>query len=98
MILCSIGATTWLVWGLIGIVAGYMAGKLLGDRGIPVGASVAVGILAALGGGYAFMKWFGENDYGQTISLVGAVVVAAIVIWALYFIFGREGSDDGDDE
>lgn len=51
MILCSIAATTWLVWGLIGIVAGYMSGKLLGNRGIPVGASVAVGILASVGGG-----------------------------------------------
>ena len=94
MILCSIGATTWLVWALIGIVAGYMAGKLLGSRGVPVFASVCVGILAALGGGYAFIQWFGENDYGQTISLVGAVAIAAVVLWLLFLIFGRRGGEE----
>lgn len=92
--LCAIGASTWLVWALIGLIAGYMAGKLLDNRGIPVAAALAVGILAAIGGGYAFIQWFGQNDYGQTISLVGSVVVAAIVLWCLYFIFGSKRGDD----
>ncbi|MCI9607762.1 MAG: hypothetical protein HFJ94_06275 [Muribaculaceae bacterium] len=93
MILCAIGASTWLVWALIGIIAGYMAGKLLYNRGVPVFAALCVGILSAVGGGYAFIRWFGQNDYGQTISLVGAAVVAAIVLWCLYFIFGRKPQD-----
>ena len=95
MVVCAIGASTWLVWVLIGIVAGYMSGRLLDNRGIPVGAAIAVGVLAAIGGGYAFIQWFGENNYGQTISLIGAVAITAVVLWCMYFIFGqRQHNDD----
>lgn len=96
MILADIGATTWLVWALIGAIGGYMCGKLLTSGGVPTLVNVIVGIAAAIGGGYAFIMWFGENDYGQTISLVGAVVVCAIILWCLSFIFRKTDSDEED--
>ena len=73
MILADIGLTTWLVWGLIGAIGGYMCGRLLTS-----------------------MMWFGENDYGQTISLVGAVAVCAVIMWCLSFIFRKKGTDEDD--
>ena len=78
MILADIGLTTWLVWGLIGAIGGYMCGRLLTS------------------GGLSFMMWFGENDYGQTISLVGAVAVCAVIMWCLSFIFRKKGTDEDD--
>lgn len=57
------------------------------------GGQCSGGIASAIGGGYAFIRWFGENDYGQTISLCGAVVVCAVVLWCLSFIFRRNGGD-----
>ncbi|MFA4085735.1 hypothetical protein [Paramuribaculum intestinale] len=93
MILAGIGLTTWLVWALIGAVGGYMCGRLLTSGGVSAAVNVAVGIASAIGGGYAFIRWFGENDYGQTISLCGAVVVCAVVLWCLSFIFRRNGGD-----
>ena len=65
MILAGIGLTTWLVWALIGAVGGYMCGRLMTSGGVPAAVNVAVGIASAIGGGYAFIRWFGENDYGQ---------------------------------
>lgn len=96
MITASIGLTNWLVWALIGIIGGYMAGRLLTSGGAALWLRVIIGILAAIGGGYAFMAWFGNNDYGQTIALVGAVAVCGIVLWLLSVIFKRPS--DNDDE
>lgn len=94
MILAEIGTTNWLVWGLIGIIGGYMAGRLLTGGGGAMWVRIIVGIIAALAGGYAFMAWFGNNDYGQTISLVGSVAVCAIVLWLVSIIFKSHPSDD----
>nr|MDE5745840.1 hypothetical protein [Paramuribaculum sp.] len=87
MILCAIEVGTWIVWGVIGLIAGYMSGRLFSNRSIPVTAAVCVGIIAGLAGGYVFVRIFGENDYGQTISLFGSIVVTAIVLWVLYALF-----------
>ena len=96
MILADIGLTTWLVWALIGAIGGYMCGRLLTSGGLSAIVNGIVGVASAVGGGYAFMMWFGENDYGQTISLVGAVVVCAIILWCLSFIFRKKGTDEDD--
>lgn len=96
MILLSIGAATWLVWVLIGIIGGYMCGKLLTSGGLSVFLNMILGIGSAVGGGYAFMMWFGENNYGQTISLIGAVVACGIVLWILNTIFPKRQSDEDE--
>lgn len=98
MTLADIGTTNWLVWGLIGIIGGYMAGRLLTGGGVAMWVRIIVGIIAALAGGYAFMAWFGSNDYGQTISLVGSVAVCAIVLWLVGLIFKSGGDDSDTDE
>lgn len=96
MITAAIGLTDWLVWALIGLIGGYMAGRLLTSGGMATVARVIIGIAAAIGGGYAAMMWFGENDYGQTISLVGAVVACGIVLWVMSLIF--KSPDDPEEE
>lgn len=96
MITAAIGATDWLVWALIGVIGGYMAGRLLTSGGMALALRVIIGIAAAIGGGYAFLMWFGENDYGQTISLVGSVVVCGIVLWLISLIF--RSPDTPEDE
>ena len=92
MIICTIETGTWIVWGVIGLIAGYMSGRLLSDRSIPTLAAVIVGIISSLAGGYIFIRIFGENDYGQTISLFGSLVVAALLLWILFSLFGKKES------
>ena len=94
MILASIGAATWFVWGLVGVIGGYMTGKLLTSGGLSMVLNIILGIAAAIGGGYAFIMWFGENDYGQTISLIGSVVSCGVVLWLLNLIFPKRNDDD----
>lgn len=92
MIICAIETGTWIVWGVIGLIAGYMSGRLLSDRSIPTLAAVITGLISSLAGGYVFVRIFGENDYGQTISLFGSLAVAAILLWILYALFGKKES------
>lgn len=89
MITASISASTWLVWALVGVVGGYMSGRLLGSGNKGVVARVVIGIAAAIGGGLALMGWAGENDYGQTISLVGSVVACGIVLWLVQLVCNK---------
>ncbi|MCH5319858.1 MAG: GlsB/YeaQ/YmgE family stress response membrane protein [Paramuribaculum sp.] len=92
----TIDFSNWIVWGAIGIIGGYMTGRLLRSGGLSTFWNVIFGIIGAVGGGYAFVIWFGENYYGQTISLLGSVAVCAIVLWLLNLIFPKKKNEEDD--
>ena len=89
----TIDITNWIVWAVIGIIGGYMTGRLLTNGGLSRVLNVIFGIIGAVGGGYALSVWFGVNNYGQTISLLGSVVVCALVLWFLNLIFPKKSDD-----
>ncbi|MCC8070180.1 MAG: GlsB/YeaQ/YmgE family stress response membrane protein [Bacteroidales bacterium] len=95
MILASIGISTWLVWGLIGVIGGYMAGRLIGSGQSMVVLNVVVGIIGAVIGGWVTISYFGQNDQGQTLSLVGSVIICGLLLWVLnIFVKGRDEPDE----
>ena len=83
------GATLWIVWAIIGVIGGYMAGKLLLD--------VCVGVCGALLGGWLLVVFLGNNENMQVFSLVTSAVACAILLWALSLILPGKPDDDDDD-
>jgi len=75
----------YLLWFLlIGVVAGWLAGKVFRGRGFGLIGDLIVGVLGALVGGYLF-RLAGFAAYGTLGSLltafIGAIVLLAIMNW-----------------
>jgi uncharacterized membrane protein YeaQ/YmgE (transglycosylase-associated protein family) len=66
---------------LIGLVAGWLAGQLVGGGGFGVIGDIIVGVIGALLGGFLFSS-LGVSSGG---GLLGAIIVATI--GAILFIF-----------
>ena len=71
-----------LAWIILGIIAGFIASKIVEGAGQGVLIDVALGIVGAVAGGWLF-RTFGEpgvtglNIWSILVSIIGAVVVLA---------------------
>ena len=68
-------------WILIGLVAGWLAGKLSRGSGFGCLANVILGLIGALLGGWIFSQlgiWGGGFLYSLAAATVGAVVLVSI--------------------
>ncbi len=76
----GIGIITWLVLGLI---AGFVASKIVNKTGSGLVMDIILGIVGALVGGFIF-NFFGAagvtgfNIWSAVVAIVGAVVVLLI--------------------
>lgn len=68
-------------WILIGLIAGWLAGKLTRGAGFGCLADIVLGLIGALLGGWLFVKlgiFSGEPLYSLAAATVGAVLLVAI--------------------
>jgi len=72
----------WLWFLIIGIVAGWLAGKLTRGHGFGLVGDLVVGILGALIGGF-FFRLLGVVSFGLIGSLVSATVGAIVLLWII---------------
>ncbi len=69
-----------LVWLLIGLVAGWIAGKVLRGRGFGCLTDILLGLVGAFLGGWIFMK-LGIMGGGFFYSLAAATLGAVILVF-----------------
>ncbi len=75
------GIVIWLVWGLVGLIGGYMAGRLL-NEGENTVVLVILGIIGALAGGRLMMIFeFLRPDQLELVSLFTAAGGCALFLW-----------------
>jgi uncharacterized membrane protein YeaQ/YmgE (transglycosylase-associated protein family) len=72
------GVIAWLV---VGLVAGFLACRVMGAGGYGLIGDVVVGLVGAVIGGFLFGQLV-TGDYG----LVGSVVVALLGAWLLIWL------------
>ncbi len=76
----QLSLNTWLAWILIGLVAGWLAGKVTHGKGFGCLADILLGLVGSLLGGWLFSKlgiWGGGFLYSLAAATVGAVVLVA---------------------
>ncbi|MBV8449125.1 MAG: GlsB/YeaQ/YmgE family stress response membrane protein [Hyphomicrobiales bacterium] len=70
-------------WLVLGLIAGFIASKVVNKRGEGVILDIVLGIIGALVGGFLFTQLgatgvTGFNLYSMFVAIVGAVVVLVI--------------------
>lgn len=76
------GSIGWLWFIIIGILAGFIAGKLMRGGGFGIVVNLVVGIIGAVLGGWVF-GLLGIAAGGIIGSLVTATVGAIILLWII---------------
>lgn len=75
-----------IVWFLIiGVAAGWIAGRIMKGRGSGLVGNLVVGALGALLGGFLF-DLVGLEAYGLLASLVMATVGAVVLLFLIGFV------------
>ena len=74
-----------LLFLLIGLVAGWLAGQIMKGKGFGLIGNLIVGCVGALLGGFIF-KQLGIVFWGIVGSLIAALVGALILLWIIGLI------------
>ncbi len=72
----------WIWFLIIGVVAGWLSGKLMQGHGFGFAGDLIVGVLGALIGGFLF-RLLGIISFGLIGSLVSATVGAMVLLWLI---------------
>jgi uncharacterized membrane protein YeaQ/YmgE (transglycosylase-associated protein family) len=79
-----------LIWALIGLVAGFMASKVMTGHGKGLLTDIVVGIIGALAGGF-IARYLGVTTSITSRSILVEIVIAfvgAIILLAILRILG----------
>jgi len=71
-----------IAWLILGLIAGFVASKLMGGGGYGLVGDIIVGIIGALLGGFLFGLITGRSDGYNSLdlgSIVGAMILIAIL-------------------
>jgi uncharacterized membrane protein YeaQ/YmgE (transglycosylase-associated protein family) len=82
-----------IAWIVIGVVAGWLTGKLMKGSGYGFFMDMVVGLVGALVGGFlsSHLGLGGVGQHGLIVSILIAVIGAVIFTWLLRMITGRRG-------
>jgi len=74
---------SFLTWIVLGLIAGFVASKIVNKRGEGVVLDILLGIVGAVFGGWIFDKFgasgvTGLNAYSILVSVVGSVILLFI--------------------
>ena len=77
-------------WIVLGLIAGFIASKIVNKQGEGVILDIILGIIGAIVGGFLFVQFgaagvTGFNLYSMLVAIVGAVVVLLVY----HAVFGR---------
>ena len=76
----------FLVFIVIGLIAGALAGRVMSGHGYGVLGDIVIGGIGALLGGWMFATFLGVGGSGFFISLVMAFVGATVLLWLIRLI------------
>ena len=79
-----------IAWIILGLIAGFIASKIVNKQGEGVILDIVLGIIGAIVGGFIF-TWLGAagvtgfNLWSVVVAIVGAIIVLLIY----HAVFGR---------
>ena len=80
----------FILWLVIGMLAGWLAGKFMGGRGFGVLGNIVVGVIGALLGGFIANNLLGMGEGGFIWSTLIAFLGAILFLGILRLIPGTQ--------
>ena len=74
---------------LIGLIAGALAGRVVSGHGYGVLGDIVVGVVGAFLGGWIFTTFLGVGGGGVLMSLVMAFIGAIALLWLIRMVAPR---------
>jgi uncharacterized membrane protein YeaQ/YmgE (transglycosylase-associated protein family) len=82
-----------LAWIVLGVIAGFIASKLVNKSGSGLLLDLVLGVVGAVVGGFLFNQFGAAGVSGLNLySLLVAVVGAAVVLVIYHAVTGRRGA------
>jgi uncharacterized membrane protein YeaQ/YmgE (transglycosylase-associated protein family) len=78
-----------LWWIIVGLIAGWITGKLMKGSGYGTLMDIVVGIIGAIVGGFIMRAAGFSSSGGMIYTIIVAVIGAVILTWLLRLITGR---------
>lgn len=84
-----------IAWIIIGVIAGWLTGKIMKGSGFGFLMDMVVGLAGALIGGFisAHLGLGGVGEHGLIISIVIAVIGAVILTWIVRLVTGNRSKN-----
>jgi uncharacterized membrane protein YeaQ/YmgE (transglycosylase-associated protein family) len=84
-----------IAWIIIGIVAGWLTGKLMKGSGFGFFMDMVVGLIGALIGGFisSHLGFGGVGQHGMIMSILIAVLGAVLLTILLRLVTGNRGAN-----
>jgi uncharacterized membrane protein YeaQ/YmgE (transglycosylase-associated protein family) len=81
--------TGFIAWIIIGLIAGFIASKLMGGGGYGILGDIIVGVIGAIIGGFIWHNIFNQGNTGFIGSIIVAIIGAMILIAILRAVSGN---------
>ena len=80
---------SFLAWIVLGLVAGFIASKLVNGKGEGVLLDILLGVVGAFAGGWLFHIFGAPGVRGLNIYSLLVAVIGSVVLLVLYHTFRR---------
>ena len=84
-----------IAWIIIGVIAGWLTGKIMKGSGFGFFMDMIVGIIGAMIGGFLsfHLGLGGVREHGLIMSIVIAVIGAVILTWLVRLLTGNRSRE-----
>lgn len=79
-----------IAWIVIGVIAGWLTGKLMKGSGFGFLMDMVIGLIGAVVGGFlsSHLGFGGVGQHGLTMSIVIAVIGSVLLTWLFRLVTG----------
>src|SRR5205085_713884 len=85
----AFSVTGLIIWLIIGLIAGFLASRIMGAGGYGIVGDIIVGLVGAFIGGLLVNLLIPDANFGFIGSIIVAIIGAVILIWVLRLITRR---------
>lgn len=77
-------------WIIVGLIAGFLTGKLMKGSGYGAIGDIVIGIIGAIVGGFIMEKLGFAGSGGLIYTVIVAIIGAVLLTWLLRLVTGNK--------